>query len=261
MASNWRDKGAVTTAMNLAERLQRLRGANVGILQACMPKSGSTLLAAHLASVGGLRRISISDGGAGNAQDLSRARLLDARRLDYVAQHHVLATRGNCRLIDRHQLKVIVQTRDVADALVSLRDHLVDEGTRVPTCYVQPAFGELSALEQYDFVVHVAAPWFLAFIASWQSPELEFEPMWVGYADVVADPAGVADQLLDRLGVESAREPAPAPVQNGPGRRGTRLNVGTPGRGRELLSDRQFSHLGRLAELYRVREPGRFGLD
>ena len=249
-------RGPATQLIGWVEKAQLRRGQRPHVLLACMPKSASTLAAQSLAAAGDLNRLRVTESRAGNAQELSRARLADVHHCPWVAQHHLLATRDNCRLIARYGVQVVVQTRSVADALVSLCDHLVNEGLEVPTVYVPEDFPKWGRDVQLDFVVRAASPWFVSFVSSWEraSERYGVPVTWLRYDEVVADSGAAARRCLARAGVPLAESTSAAST---PTRSCARFNVGLPGRGAVQLNDDQQGVLRRLFDLYGIQDRSR----
>ncbi len=241
-----------TAALIAAERYGRRRQSEL-VLVACMPKSASTMFSGLLATLTGFELKQYSESRKGNAQDLSRAKLIDATGFRSVAQHHVLATTDNLRLAERFGLKIVVQSRNVADALVSLRDHLNTEGTQVPTVWVPPSWAALSEEEQLDFLVASAAPWYFAFQRSWAIARREsgLTIRSVDFDRVVDDPIAVASELITELGLSVLDSAVHVTAESLSRPDETRFNVGRPGRGAEAMTPKQLTRLGELAAFYR----------
>lgn len=231
--------------VSAAPRLQRLGGRRHRILLACFPKSGSTWLRTILTGLPGMRTAWISDGAGRAEQELSPHRLASAGFHDFVAQHHVRFHDGTRRQIGRFGLKPVVLVRDIFDCLVSLADHVRTNWPELPQALVTPEILALPDGELLDFVIDMAAPWYIDFYVSWLScPGVPL----VRYEDLVRDPSAVVAGLVCRLGLEASATEigrAIAAAENGP----VLFNRGVVGRG-AALTEAQRGRILRQASYY-----------
>src|SRR6187551_3281662 len=108
------------------------------ILLACMPKSGSSFLSAALAQAAGYPLYQFVYTYDRNEQDLYLPALVSGLGLPSptVTQQHVRATGSNLDLTQVFNLRVVLLVRNLFDALVSLRDHILNEGAPQPMAYI-----------------------------------------------------------------------------------------------------------------------------
>jgi hypothetical protein len=150
-------------------------------------------------------------------------------------------------------IRPLILVRRLDDCLVSLRDHLENESLETPTFTAPESFLSLERERQLDCLVDLAAPWYLDFLAGWRRAcgRGEVEARWLTYESLTADPVAEIGACLGfhRIGRdgEAIRATLDRLAADG---RGTRLNVGVPGRGRESLGAAQQARLDRLCAHY-----------
>ena len=222
------------------------------LLLACMPKSGSTFFAAVLSAAAGYPQRGLVAVYDRNEQDLYLPALVGGLLAPspFVTQQHVRATGPNLDLVGLFGLRPVVLVRNLFDALVSLHDHFMTEDVRAPSAYVPDTFRAAAPAERLDFVVDVAAPWYVGFYASWwEARRAGVETHWVRYEDMVADPERAAADALAFGRVAGGPwdlAAAVAAARSGP----TRFNKGVAGRGKTVLSDGQRERVLRLTGHY-----------
>ena len=138
------------------------------VLVAAMPKSGSSLLIRMVAELPGFTRIAVVRGHDRRENELALDPLIGGHGRDWVAQAHVRNSTTTARMRRTFSLRTVVQTRDLADALVSVHDHLLNIATVNPIAYVPDAFGGWPRERRLAFVVDTFAPWYLHFFLSWR---------------------------------------------------------------------------------------------
>jgi sulfotransferase family protein len=207
------------------------------VLLACFPKSGSTYVSDLIAAQPSFERAEFTPYYGRREQELEAARIEAYKDRNCVAQHHVRASEYTLHLIQHFQIRPIVLVRNLADALVSLADHIVNEGPQTPVAYFDERFQSMSDNDRLAAVGALAAPWYVNFYVSWYRA---FPKAIVRYEDVVLD--GKHDLLFDHIGlVPTINQP---PVAR-------RFNKGVAGRG-AVISDR-------LLELFKFYPDVDFG--
>lgn len=217
------------------------------LMVTCYPKCGSTYLVTLLSRLLGWPHIPLSYAYERSEQDLYLPALLFHDQGPLVTQHHLRATGSNLQLIEAADIKVIVLVRDLADALVSLRDHLVNEGPHAPVCYITERFNTLRLDQQLDWLIDLAAPWYVHFYTSWRHAEREgrTNPLWLTYEDVVKDTPTTLGRVLEFVGVRHSPEPVARAIAELPHDHSVRFNKGISGRG-SILTPWQRARLRRL---------------
>ncbi|MHB1556681.1 MAG: sulfotransferase domain-containing protein [Isosphaeraceae bacterium] len=213
----------------------------------CYPKCGSTYLVTLLSRLLDWPHVPLSYAYERSEQDLYLPALLFHDRGPLLTQHHLRATGPNLQLIEAAGIKVIVLVRNLADALVSLRDHLVNEGPHAPVCYVTERFGTLRLDQQLDWLIDLAAPWYVHFYTSWQhaAREGKVSPLWLTYDDVVKDTPRTLGRILEFVGVRHDPEQVARAMAELPRDRSVRFNQGVAGRG-SMFTPWQRARLRRL---------------
>ncbi len=228
-----------------------IRPSQPHLLVACYPKSGLTFLVTLLSKLLGWPHVPLSYAYERSEQDLYLPALLYHDRGPTVSQHHLRATGPNLQLIDAAGIKVIVLVRDLADALVSLRDHFVDEGPHAPVCYIDERFAKLPLDQQLDWVIDLAAPWYVHFYTSWQyaTREGRIKPLWLNYDDVTKDTLATLGRVLAFLEIDHDLCECERAMSEMPRDRSVRFNKGVAGRG-SILTPWQKVRLRRLCDHY-----------
>ncbi|MHC4248884.1 MAG: methyltransferase domain-containing protein [Planctomycetota bacterium] len=220
------------------------------ILLACLPKSGSTYLARMLSLLPGWSKAPLVTGYGRREQELSVERLLTAHRAygNYVAQHHVRYSDVTRRLMERFVLKPVVLVRNIFDAAVSVRDHLLDDLPAISQAYVPDDISRWDDERQFHFIADMVMPWYFNFFASWADCP---DKLLVAYEEIHADAVAVVRRIADHYGLGVADGEIRAAVEEA-GRSGeaTRKNKGVLGRGSCLPDDvrRKISDLARYYE-------------
>jgi Sulfotransferase domain len=238
------------------------------ILVACMPKSGSTYLSAMVSCLPEMRRAYLYQTRVERREqelDLMRLREEEERTLQlrspkglrrrfstqvrsllrsqssnnatpkrgtrgYVCQHHVRYSSPTERIIADYDIKPIVLVRNIFDATVSLRDHLIDQSVFMSMGYFSEDMRNWPEDQVTDFLVDMVVPWYINFFVCWQECP---DKLMLTYEELRQDPIGClekvankADLHVSRTDCENARELAKA--------KKTRLNKGVEGRGDQL---------------------------
>ena len=167
------------------------------------------------------------------------------------------------RCVTAADIKVVLLTRNLADSLVSLRDHIRRGVFTWPMTHINEVqWRGLGESKQLDFIVDLAAPWYFNFYAGWfNSPLIETERVFrVAYEDLLADTPGKLAELYAYLSVNSpARSPrrAVAAAETVD----TRKNLARVGRGALLLSDAQQKRLRDFSQYYPDTDFSSIGLE
>jgi len=149
---------------------------------------------------------------------------------------------------------VIVQTRDVKDTIVSLKDHLDagidrgDEGRMAWFAALESWWPGLSDDDKYRLVTYSYAPWHFDFVASWTACPRHIE---VGYEQVVRKTPRVVQDICRFfcIKVEDGDIENSIDRVNEMGSEKKRFNIGKSGRGSELLPEDVKQHIAGLQAL------------
>lgn len=180
-------------------------------------------------------------------QELDGAALEACSRTSWVAQHHVRHSAHTQRLLDVHRVTPVVLVRDLADACVSFRDHLRRESVVGPVAFVTDDMPSWDDERLIEFIIDMAAPWYVAFHVSWQAAGPG--PLHATYEQLVADPHGVVRRVVDHAGIAASDDDVARAVAAADGE-STRRNVAVVGRGHTELTDAARSRLATYASYY-----------
>ena len=225
------------------------------IVVTALPKSGSTFLTHTLAEVTGYSRCYFGISYTNVEQELYLPKMLDAYGQGSVVHQHFRANATNLEILSLFKARPIVLVRNVFDAAVSVRDHLIQESSEnLPAVYLPPGYSGWAGERQFEYIVDFVMPWYLSFFASWVYAERlqNFPLLWMVYEEVIRDwPAAVACALRFS-GIEKPREVVEAAltrVSEKPRER-IRFNKGVVGRGEESLTAAQRKRVRELARHY-----------
>lgn len=202
-----------------------------------------------------MRTAWVSDGTGRAEQELSPHRLASAGFHSFVAQHHVRLHDGTRRQITRFRLEPVVLVRDIFDCLVSLADHVRTNWSELPQALVTPEVLDLPDDRLLDFIVDMAAPWYIDFYVSWMScPGVPV----IRYEHLLHDPRGTVASLVARLCIPASGtdiDRALAEAQDKP----VLFNRGVVGRG-ATLTPAQRARVLRQASYYPTVDFSAIGL-
>ena len=215
------------------------------LLVAAMPKSGSSFLVKALAEATGFTQMFLGSDHL-NEQDLYLPALVDAWGLDIVTHQHLRVTPNNRRLLTEFGIRPVVLRRDLADALVSLADHLQKDTLVTPVVTLPPAYREWPRAQQLQAVLDLAAPWYLQFLAGWHGAAAELDALTLDYADVTADPARAVATILAHHGISRSEAQVAAAVERARAE-APRFNQGVAGRGAAQFTPEQLARLDAMA--------------
>jgi hypothetical protein len=216
------------------------------------PKSGSTWLSRLLRELLGWPEVSLVNGYHRREQEVDIRPLLRYPKGNVFSPHqHCRASEPTMDFIKKFGVKPIIQTRNIFDTVVSLRDHLFKESLDWPMAFVDEGFFRLDEEKQYQFIIEMFLPWYFNFYVSWfRADGLEPSGMlFVRYEDLVKDPSEILGKVL--LFLDETR--APAEINEAitrAGSRGTRLNKGVSGRGNQLLNERHKAKIREMRQYY-----------
>lgn len=220
------------------------------LLLACMPKSGSTWLTQVLGDALGMPSVRGYLEADRNEQELDVAALFRTwGQRTFFVQQHVRYSRMTLGLCRAFSTKIVVLTRRLDDIVVSLRDHVERESPECSMFYTETDwFADRTPVEQLDFIIDHAVPWYLNFYVGWMRAVARYpeQTLHVTYESLIENSAACVDRIA-RFHGEPALRSATEDLDR---RVGTRFNQGRVGRGREILSEHQQDRLRALAQYY-----------
>jgi hypothetical protein len=229
------------------------------VLIACMPKSASSLMSEILRHYLGFPLHGLTRIHAKSDTEISWSRLGAVITSDALFVHqHVRASENTLQVIRLFNIHTVVMIRNLLDSVVSFRDHLNREGLEIPMAYVDDHFLQWESRRQYEFVIDLILPWHLNFLGTWvaASKQRDIALLWLNYSDWIHEPEGAVKQIDAFCGLPHREEAAREAVARAR-KSGIRFNVGTSGRGRELLDEDLQAKVRHLFSYYPTLEPYR----
>lgn len=162
-------------------------------------------------------------------QELSPSRLKARNNIAWVAQHHTRYSDATATLIERYNVTAVVLTRDLADCVASLRDHIRTEW-RMPMIWLSEQHARLPDAELEALIADFIMPWYVSFLVSWQHAP---DPLRLTYNDVRTEPERAVTAICERAGIRATPDDIRAAVEQARGGK-IRFNKGLPGRGQQI---------------------------
>lgn len=134
---------------------------------AAMPKSGGSFMTYKLSEYLGWTREQAAERRGCGEKDIAIHRMLDLLQRNVVIHQHVLGTEGNAHYIFKYADLIVFQSRNIYEALLSFRRHLLGESLYWQFMTFGPSFRTLPPDRQLDQIVDLVAPWMLNFYVSW----------------------------------------------------------------------------------------------
>jgi hypothetical protein len=206
------------------------------ILVACPMKSGSTYIAQVLSLYFGLERQYPLAYWSRQEQNLDPSTMASLVSQRFVLQLHSKPYLPLLRWLIKAEVCTVFTWRNIADALVSLDDHICTEDHRIPACYIHdPAtYRALTRESRYAYLIRHATPWYMQFYLMWREADATLPLLKAHYEQLVADPPGLVRHLILQMG-ESIDEDRLRGVLNLKIEK-TRFNRGISGRSLTLFS-------------------------
>lgn len=257
MTRSLRARGADDATVQLCLGMSRLdeiiennRDRKKHVVVFSFPKSGSTYLHRLLLASTGYVDYLLDHCSEDHQQTLVQQWAPMFLAQNTVSQIHAFATAPNMRLIKTLGIRPVVMVRNLFDALVSLRDHIMNEDYVIPVAQIPIEFREWSQTDQFWFLARMAAPWYLNSFVSWQRAAKTNSVLWTRYDELVADPFSTIKRVLAHATITcDEHRIRKAIAECDP--RTVRFNVGVSGRGASLLSPAQQRAIRETAAVYR----------
>jgi len=222
------------------------------IVDFCFPKSGSRRLVEVIANLDGFSERYLNPShGMNDEEALDVYFLLLNCRSNYICHSHSHFYKTLNFIIRHFDLKIILQTRNVFDALCSNRDHIQKWNHASHLATVPPDFGDWDIERQNDFVIDYIAPWYFKFYASWELGVQEegLNVSWVDFQDLIADTFGIVKHVFEELEIPVDDEA----LRNSVGqedKKKSNFNIGAGRNGREEFSESQVVRIEKLSTYY-----------
>ena len=247
----------------LADFAPELDGRPLGthVLVACMPKSGSSFLAAALCELTGWEQNYLAFGYRQNEQELYWPHLLAVAGTNTVTQQHCRATDINVQIIQAFGIKPVVVVRNLFDIVVSLAEFY--DGGAIHNTFFAGHWEHLEPARRFDLIIDHVVPWYLAFFVSWiAAAEADrVDCILVTYEELIADKPRILKEICDHQGIATSIEACTdAAARADDMNLQTRMNKGIAGRGEDALSETQKARIARLAGYFHETDFSPLGL-
>jgi len=232
--------------------LEAARSANgKPILVVCLPKSASTFFALALAAVTGRRMIPAMPSFGRREQEFDAFATLALRDRAVVLRSHTRYSDATRYFLQELRTPPVLIVRDLFDSLISLWDHLRDDGPAVPVALVDRRDLLRDDAEMLDFLVDVAAVWYVQFFAGWMRGAASGATnlLVLEYETVTAEPALAIESVCRHIGDPTPPMAATAQSIEDVRLAKPRFNQGTSGRGARFGRER-VARVERLAAFY-----------
>jgi hypothetical protein len=224
------------------------------LLVACMPKSGSTFLANVLSELTGYPYVALSYAYERSEQNLYLPKLIDSYSFGSVTHLHLRATDSTIDLLKIFSIRPVILVRNIFDVVVSIRDHMFNEGYEFPTFFCDENFKDLDEKSQFDFIIEQGIPWYFNFYATWNKAisKGRIEGLWLEYEKVVSNWHKTLRTVIDFYGIKKTYEEIDHALKKTAmkNKKKIRFNKGVVGRSVNLLTKDQKDRILSMARFY-----------
>jgi len=186
-------------------------------------------------------------------QDLYEPKLIANVNKKTISKHHTLATNPNVLLFQKYKISPVVLTRNLPDTVISLRDH-ISVSLQWPHFVVPNDFNKWEEIDQFEFLIDLALPWYIFFYASWWKVKREKNLLtkFVRYEDFHSQQAATIQEILEFWGYKFSLEVIEDSMErvNQMAASKNRRNKGIMNRGKEILSESQMKRINSLTRHY-----------
>ena len=216
------------------------------VLMCALPKSGSQYTWQLLSRSLGYDRIEISFSVSSGTFYYPRMLAAKYTEKNTISHCHAHLNANIRNIVYGLDLKVLVHTRNILDALVSRRDRLIQYFPPYSPPIAIEKFLSSGDEHQLDTVIEMFANKYISFVTGWSLYNTSV--MWTTYEEMVADEAGLVERVADWLGFEVIGdvERISKDIKEAGG---INFNKGVIGRGKKLFNDRQKEDIRRRADI------------
>lgn len=226
----------------------------VNVLLCAQPKSASLYLTQLFALCLDFKNHQIGFDQGGGA--IYYPRLLAAKfaQTHTISHCHAPPTPIVLKILQALDLRPIVLTRNLLDALVSRRDMLLRDkwaGELLSKAAVQ-AFLEADPGRQIDIIIELFADQYINFCAGWDEyrADSRIVPIYITYEEMMEDEIGLVSRVGKLLGRPVSDERVKSFSRRIREAGGINFSIGQQGRGRELMTSQQIEVLRQKARLF-----------
>lgn len=233
-------------------------GEHTNILLCAQPKSASLYMAQMLSLALGFKNHQIGFDHAGG--EIYYPRLLAAKFTgrDTLSHCHGQATSRVLTMIRMLNLRPLVLTRNLPDALVSRRDMLVRDGATATMLSkrAMEQFMEGSGEYQMDVIIDLFANTYINFYAGWDRlrGDEELRPCYITYRELIEDEPALVRKVAEHFGLTVPEETVERLSRSIEESGGINYNTGRTGRGMKNLNERQVGVLREKARRLGCRD-------
>jgi hypothetical protein len=231
--------------------LEAARSANgKPIFVVCLPKSASTFFALSLAAATGRRMIPAVPSFDRREQEYDAFGTLALRDRAVVLHSHTRFSSATRYFLREVGTPPVLIVRDLLDSLISLWDHLRDDGPGVPVALVDQRDLLRDDAEMLDFLVDIAAVWYVQFFAGWmRAARGGINVLVLDYETVTSNTPLAIESVCRHIGDPTPPRAVISQCINDVRLAKPRFNQGTSGRGVRFGRER-LARVKRLAAFY-----------
>jgi hypothetical protein len=197
-----------------------------------MPKSASTFLTDAIAALPGMRRVSLTHAHGEREQVLDFPRLCQHDLNAYVAQQHLRYSQDAAAFLDEFGITPVVLTRNIFDAVASLRDHIRKESHAFPFASLSPEHAALPDADLEEMIADLVVPWYIGFFVGW----LPVDCLHFNYDEVREAAPDVIELICKAARINVTTSDILHATQCARSE-GTRFNRGISGRGADISAN------------------------
>ncbi len=217
------------------------------------PRSGSTWVTTMLGNILKYKIVPLVPSFDRREQEIDLRTLTAFNDDNIFSPHqHCRASQMTITIMQRFNIKPIVQIRDIFDTVISLKEYIAKGNTNLAMAYINREYNYLSDEEQLNFVIDMVLPWYFNFLGTWfeyQHPnDNKNRVKYVIYDDLVKDTLGTIKGILEYIG-ESREEEELNQIIETVGKMNTEKNIAKAGRGKQL-SQTQRDKIIKMSEYY-----------
>lgn len=193
----------INECLNLLEANASKERSGKMVYIAAMPKSGGTFLSKKLSEYLEWSYEHASDIPGSCEFDVYRPKMIELASRNVVIHQHTLGTEGNSTYINRYSDLILVQTRNIFDALLSFRRHLENESLGWAFMTIQKPFKSMDSRDQLDLIIDLVGPWMLNFVVTWDNrlrdPNITTKVLPICYSEIVESEKDVLENIIVKL--------------------------------------------------------------
>ncbi len=218
------------------------------------PKSGSTWLGVIIKNLLKWDTSALVSGYDRNEQEVDIRKLVTANRHRNIfsVHQHCKASKPTIGFIQNANIKPLIHIRNIFDTVVSVRDHIQNETSIIPTAYMDRVnWMRLSGEQKLNFVIDMVVPWYLSFYSGWFSNEIvKNGTAYIStYESLKSDPYGTVKKICEWVNEEVTESQIKEALELAQ-KSYTRKNKGEVGRGAQYITGDQKEKIINMCRYY-----------